>query len=289
MRCSGFRSASSRAPGTPWRNAFAPSMPRRREPFARCRSRRSRHGRSTSSAGRTGVGSERCWRPVLHCVRRRAGCSPATTRPSRYVMRQLESGTPFPSSPERAKAVLKGAGRAATQGTLDRIAATLRAAAVSDEGRELLESGRLTTDLESSGFDLVAASEAAGPQRQGPKEFGVRPSEARRATAKEEGSRSAAACGRAGRARSGARGRSSRPGCRGSASDRGQGSSRRRRARGGARVATRPLAACRARPAPEPDRRPRGAARPGRSPAAGPHPPARARRTRAHGGSARSE
>jgi hypothetical protein len=69
----------------------------------------------------------------------------------------------------RAKAVLKGAGRAATQGTLDRIAATLRAAAVSDEGRELLGSGRLTTDLESSGFDLVAASEAAGPQRQGPK------------------------------------------------------------------------------------------------------------------------
>jgi hypothetical protein len=67
---------------------------------------------------------------------------------------------------ERAKAVLREAGRAATQGTLDRIAATLRAAAVSDEGRELLESGRLTTDLESSGFDLLAASEAPGPRRQ---------------------------------------------------------------------------------------------------------------------------
>jgi hypothetical protein len=65
-----------------------------------------------------------------------------------------------------AQAVLKGAGRAATQGTLDRITATLRAAAVSDEGRKLLESGRLTTDLEPSGFDLAAASEAAGPRRQ---------------------------------------------------------------------------------------------------------------------------
>ena len=70
---------------------------------------------------------------------------------------------------ERAKAVLKEAGRPATQGTLDRIAATLRAAAVSDEARELLESGRLTTDLESSGFDLVAASEAAGPRRKAQK------------------------------------------------------------------------------------------------------------------------
>lgn len=63
---------------------------------------------------------------------------------------------------KRAHAVLRDAGRPATQGTLDRIAATLRAAAVSDEGRTLLESGRLTTDLESSGFDLVAASEPAG-------------------------------------------------------------------------------------------------------------------------------
>ena len=67
---------------------------------------------------------------------------------------------------ERAKAVLGEAGRAATQGTLDRIAATLRAAAVSDEGRKLVESGRLTTDLESSGFDLLAASEVPGPRRQ---------------------------------------------------------------------------------------------------------------------------
>src|SRR5262245_36123385 len=67
---------------------------------------------------------------------------------------------------KRAQAVLAAAGRAATQGTLDRIAATLRAAAVGDEGRELLELGRLTTDLESSGFDLVAAGEAAGPRKK---------------------------------------------------------------------------------------------------------------------------
>ena len=66
---------------------------------------------------------------------------------------------------KRARTVLAEAGRASTQGTLDRIAATLRAAAVSDEGRVLLAKGRLTADLEPSGFDLVAASATAGRRR----------------------------------------------------------------------------------------------------------------------------
>jgi hypothetical protein len=68
-----------------------------------------------------------------------------------------------------ARSILGEAGRASTQATLDRIAATLRAAAVSDEGRVLLESGRLTTDLEPSGFDLVAAAGSAGRRRASPK------------------------------------------------------------------------------------------------------------------------
>jgi hypothetical protein len=69
----------------------------------------------------------------------------------------------------RARAILGEAGRASTQATLDRIAATLRAAAVSDEGRALLESGRLTTDLEASGFGLLAATGTVGRRRASPK------------------------------------------------------------------------------------------------------------------------
>jgi len=40
--------------------------------------------------------------------------------------------------------------------TLNQIMGTLRAAAVSDEGRELLARGRVTADLEATGFDLLA-------------------------------------------------------------------------------------------------------------------------------------
>ncbi|HZB23653.1 MAG TPA: hypothetical protein VE444_07380 [Gaiellaceae bacterium] len=40
--------------------------------------------------------------------------------------------------------------------TLERVSRTLRAAAVTDEGRELLARGRFTTDLALQGFDAVA-------------------------------------------------------------------------------------------------------------------------------------
>src|SRR5947207_165569 len=49
---------------------------------------------------------------------------------------------------ERAPAVLGDAGRAATAAVLDRIGATLRAAALTDDGRRLLETGRFTVELE---------------------------------------------------------------------------------------------------------------------------------------------
>jgi hypothetical protein len=39
--------------------------------------------------------------------------------------------------------------------TLNRVTATLQAAAVSDEGRELLARGRLTGDVEATGFELL--------------------------------------------------------------------------------------------------------------------------------------
>jgi hypothetical protein len=58
----------------------------------------------------------------------------------------------------RAEAVLRESGRTATQTTLDRIAATLRAAALTDDGRRLLEAGRLTGELEPPGFDELAGA-----------------------------------------------------------------------------------------------------------------------------------
>ena len=54
---------------------------------------------------------------------------------------------------ERARAVLDAAKRPATAAVLDRIGTTLRAAAVTDDGRELLEAGRLTAELEPPGFE----------------------------------------------------------------------------------------------------------------------------------------
>lgn len=59
---------------------------------------------------------------------------------------------------KRARKVLEEAGRSATTATLDRIATTLRAAAVTDEGRELLARGRLNGDLEPPGFDTLQPS-----------------------------------------------------------------------------------------------------------------------------------
>jgi hypothetical protein len=56
-----------------------------------------------------------------------------------------------------AEDALKRAGRPATQAMLDRVAGTLHAAAFTEDGRSLLESGRFTVELEPSGFGEVAA------------------------------------------------------------------------------------------------------------------------------------
>jgi hypothetical protein len=69
---------------------------------------------------------------------------------------------------DRARAVLAEADRPATSTVLDRLATTLRAAAVSDEGRAVLEAGRLTSELEPAGFDAFAATGSpARPRRRG--------------------------------------------------------------------------------------------------------------------------
>jgi len=49
---------------------------------------------------------------------------------------------------------------------LERVASTLRAAAVDDQGRRLLETGRLTTELDPAGFGGLAGGPAAGVPRK---------------------------------------------------------------------------------------------------------------------------
>jgi hypothetical protein len=66
---------------------------------------------------------------------------------------------------ERARAVLEGADRAATPAMLDRIRRTLEAAAVEEEGRRLLETGRLTGELEPAGFEAFAGLQATATER----------------------------------------------------------------------------------------------------------------------------
>jgi hypothetical protein len=60
---------------------------------------------------------------------------------------------------ERARSVLETGGRPVTEATLQRIAGTLQAAAVENDGRQLLKAGRLTGDLEPAGFEAFAGVE----------------------------------------------------------------------------------------------------------------------------------
>jgi hypothetical protein len=57
---------------------------------------------------------------------------------------------------QRARAILADAGRPASTVTLDRVASTLRAAAVDEEGRRQLARGWLTSELEVSGFEALS-------------------------------------------------------------------------------------------------------------------------------------
>jgi hypothetical protein len=69
---------------------------------------------------------------------------------------------------ERAEAILEDAARPASQAMLERVAATLRAAAVDDEGRRLLETGRLTAELEAAGFGGLTGVPASPRRRSRP-------------------------------------------------------------------------------------------------------------------------
>jgi hypothetical protein len=57
---------------------------------------------------------------------------------------------------QRAGELLRDMGRPATGATLERVSSTLRAAALGEPGRTALREGRLTGDVEVSGFDAFA-------------------------------------------------------------------------------------------------------------------------------------
>jgi hypothetical protein len=67
---------------------------------------------------------------------------------------------------QRAGELLREAGRPATGATLDRVSSTLRAGTLAEPGRTLLREGRLTGDVEVSGFDAFAGIEVPAGRRR---------------------------------------------------------------------------------------------------------------------------
>jgi len=62
---------------------------------------------------------------------------------------------------QRAGAILEQAGRPASRPVLDRIRKTLGAAALTEPSRSTLKAGRLTSEVEASGFDALAGIKPA--------------------------------------------------------------------------------------------------------------------------------
>lgn len=87
---------------------------------------------------------------------------------------------------EAARRILGEAGRG-NEAVLDRTMGTLQAAAILSEGRELLARGRLTGDLEATGFELLAPfAEGVSPKQESAK---PRPSERKRTASRKPVSR----------------------------------------------------------------------------------------------------
>ena len=82
---------------------------------------------------------------------------------------------------EAAMGLLREAGHPATDATRDRVAATLHAAAASPEAADLVRQGRLTADLDPSGFGSPARADGGRPAKARAKEPAAR--RARRAAA----------------------------------------------------------------------------------------------------------
>src|SRR5205823_2407502 len=73
---------------------------------------------------------------------------------------------------QRAGELLRDAGRPATGATLERVSATLRSAALAEPGRTLLRDGRLTGEVEVSGFDAFAGLEVPAAGHRGARDAG---------------------------------------------------------------------------------------------------------------------
>lgn len=87
---------------------------------------------------------------------------------------------------ESAQRILEAAGQAATESTLERVRRSLTAAAADEEGAQLVELGRLTKELEPTGFGGVAATPSAKRRRAQPKRRGDDASKRRLEAAKRE-------------------------------------------------------------------------------------------------------
>jgi hypothetical protein len=71
---------------------------------------------------------------------------------------------------QRAETILEEAGRQASRPVLERIRSTLGAAALADPTRDALKAGRLTDEVEMSGFDVLAGIEPAPRRRAQPRD-----------------------------------------------------------------------------------------------------------------------
>src|SRR5262245_27378025 len=70
----------------------------------------------------------------------------------------------------RAEAILEQAGRPASPPVLERIRSTLGAAALAEPTRDALKAGRLTDEVEMSGFDVLSGIEPAPRKRGQPRD-----------------------------------------------------------------------------------------------------------------------
>lgn len=71
---------------------------------------------------------------------------------------------------QRAGAILEEAGRPASRAVLERVRSTLGAAALAETTRDALKAGRLTGEVEMSGFDVLAGIEPAPRKRGQPRD-----------------------------------------------------------------------------------------------------------------------
>ena len=169
--CSGCPPRSSWPPGTTWPAASgARARPRRPSGSRRCGVRPCRPGRSTSwPAGRaTGLGQLLAAGERLRAAHQAAlaGEGAAELRAAAKAEREAVAALVL-----AALELLREAGHPTTDATRDRVAATLHAAAASPEAADLVGGGRLTADLDPSGFGGVpdGAFEAPGRSpRRGP-------------------------------------------------------------------------------------------------------------------------